>query len=67
MGPDVLLQIIGMMEPDELGRLVAQMNAKNIPKDDLFDARRPGYRGIPIQMPKMRKGVFGASKDGWRS
>ena len=74
MEPDLLLKIMEMIGPDELGRLVAKLKAQDIPKaneynerteQNIFNSRRPGYNGIPLQVSKMRKGVFGGAKNEW--
>lgn len=61
MDSNLLMQIIRAMPPDVLGRMVAEINAKNIPQDDTFENLPEGQRGIPIQVPKLQSGVYGGS------
>ena len=61
MDTSMLMQIMRAMPPDVLGRMVAEINAKNIPQDDMFENRPEGQRGIPVQVPKLQTGIYKGS------
>jgi hypothetical protein len=61
MDTNILMQIMRAMPPELLGKMVAEINAKNIPQDDMFESRPEGQRGIPIQVPKLQSGVYKGS------
>lgn len=61
MDSSLLMQIMRAMPPDVLGRMVAEINAKNIPQSDMFENRPEGQRGIPVQVPQLQSGIYGKS------
>ena len=61
MDSNLLMQIIRAMPPEVLGKMVAEINAKNIPQNDMFESLPEGQRGIPIQVPKLQSGIYGGS------
>ena len=71
MEPDLILKLLDTMEPEELGRLIARMKAQDIPVRGSYNETpslfggRSGENGIPLQVSKVRKGVFGGAKNGW--
>lgn len=60
MRSDLLVQILNMMPPEELGKLISQVqNPQSYLSNEMF-GQQEGYRGnLPVQMRGMRQGMGG--------
>jgi len=58
MRSDLLVQILNMMPPEELGKMISQIqNPQAYLSDEMF-GKQEGYRGnLPVQMRGGRQGV----------
>jgi len=60
MRSDLLVQILNMMPPEELGNMISKIqNPQSYLSDKMF-GEQEGYRGnLPVQMQQMRQGMGG--------
>jgi hypothetical protein len=62
MRTDLLVQILNMMPPEELGKIISQIQQPQAYLSNELFGQQEGYRGnLPVQMRKMQPGVGGGS------